>query len=488
LRYIAGPALAFCVFLLLLAVGDQVIGRFPQGDPEAVRQITRYAILIGLWLTGASLLNRLVRRFVWERIVAGAIGGPVPRLLIDLTTILIYIIAVSIIIGAVFKAPLTGFWTTSGVVGLILGFALRNVIADLFMGIAVNIDRPYTTGDWVQVHERNPEQNILGEVVEISWRTTRLRTEENNVVIIPNSVLGLMVVTNFRGPRTPSRFEAKFCLDFSVPVERARRVLLAGAKSAVERAGFVADREPQVLIDDTNELGVEYKIRYWITPWHGISPSQARDAVSSHILDFIARAGLTLAYPKEDIFYDKMPTRQLDSASDADRAELLRRVELFEALTAHELEELAAKMTRRGFTCGTDVVVAGEDGHSMLLVVEGLLEVHAPGSDDQASSRVGRVPPGEVIGEMSLLTGEPRSATVRAATDVVAYEITKEHVQDFIRRRPEIAETISDIVAERKLRTEQALAAAGAPAGDKARATIADQLLSKIKAFFAWPA
>jgi small-conductance mechanosensitive channel/CRP-like cAMP-binding protein len=485
LRRLIGPLLIFASLLGLLGLSDLFMPMVPSGDSESIRAFTRYALLVGLWLSGACVFNRFLRIVFWDRAVARALGGPVPKLLIDLTTLFIYIIAVSIIAGVVFKAPLTGFWTTSGVVGLILGFALRNTIADLFTGIAVNIDRPYTIGDWIQVHERNPIQNVIGEVVEMNWRTTRIRTEENNEVIIPNSVLGLMVVTNYRRPSSDARFETNLCLDFSVPTERARRVLLSAAKSAVTSAGFVSQRDPQVLIDKTTDLGVEYKVRYWITPWEGASPSTSRDVISTRILEYLSRAGLTPAYPKEDIYFDRMPVRQLDSASEGDRVELLKGIEIFSHLARRELEGLARKMVRRKFEVGSHAVVAGERGDSMLVLIEGLMEVFVPDSAAGKGGVVGQVAPGEVVGEMSLLTGEPRSATVTAVTEAVAYEITKDHVQELFEKRPTVAETISTIVAKRELLNQRSLHLSDSSVTPAEAENFARQILGKIRSFFA---
>jgi CRP-like cAMP-binding protein len=388
-----------------------------------------------------------------------------------------------VIVGGVFGAPLTGFWTTSGVIGLVIGLALRNTIADLFTGIAVNVDRPYRIGDWVEVHEQRPEQNKVGQVIEMNWRTTRLRTEENNLLVIPNSVVGLMAVTNFYAPGTQTRQEAGFCLDFSVPVERARRVLLAGARAELGREGFVTERDPEVLIERTSELGVEYRVRYWITPWSGTSPSRARDAVNASILHHLLHAGLEPAYPKEDVYHEPMPARQLDSESEEDREKLLAKVDLFEPLTEEERIALARQMERRVWSAGQEVVREGDAGSSMFVLFEGLLDVFAEQNGSQR--HLAQIAPGQIIGEMSVLTGDPRTATVVAATGAVAYEITADHVQELLSRRPELAVVISGIVADRWAANDDVVEMQPSEDGKRKADTLAAQILGRIRSFFA---
>ncbi len=236
-------------------------------------------IQAGLWLAGATLFNRLLNHFLWQGLIARALGTPPPRLLVDVGALLVYFFAIAGIVAFVFKRPVTGLWATSGLVGLVLGLALRNIILDIFMGLAINVDRPYQVGDWIMIHGRRvfPEENVIGCVKDINWRTTRIRTTDNNMVMVPNSVIGSKVVTNFTVPDEKSRFELVFCLDFSVPPEKALRVLEAAVITA---RGLLQVPRSKARITGVSELGVEYKIRYWILPAE-TSPNKARHFVCS---------------------------------------------------------------------------------------------------------------------------------------------------------------------------------------------------------------
>ncbi|MFQ5865184.1 MAG: mechanosensitive ion channel family protein [bacterium] len=450
---------------------------------DVSKKVFGYVVLVGIWLSGAHFLNRLLVVFFWDGVVQKTIGAPVPRLLKDVLTIILYLMAIMGIIGIVFEKSVTGFWATSGVMGLIVGFALRNMIMDVFTGLAINIDRPYKIGDWVKVHGSN--QDITGQIMEINWRTTRLKTVDDSVVILPNSLLGTLVVTNFWGAGPQSRFETAFCLDFSVPTERACRVLLAGAQAAVGQKGVLEQPNPNVVINKTNALGVEYVVRFWMSSWgDGITLAGARSHVTTSILEHLKQAGITPAYPKQDLFYAEMPTRHLDSTTLEDRTELLGRTELFKHLDMNELRELAANMKRKNYDKGQKLIKQGDAGDSMFILSEGLLHAFLGTNNKKTEVKVGQIIPGEFFGEMSLLTGEPRAATIVAITDVIAHEITKENMKALLTKRPEMAETISKVVAERRVRNSQAMATATPEERIEETENLAKQIMNKMKSFF----
>ncbi len=481
------PIATLSIFAALALFNRDILFQFRDEALDQSHKVLGYAIQIGIWLSTAHFLNRLLIVFFWDGLVLRTLGAPVPRLVKDVFTILLYITAITGIVGFVFEKSVTGFWTTSGIVGLVLGFALKNMILDVFTGLAINLDRPYKIGDWIMVHGNGSHQTVTGQIMEINWRTTRLHTEDDSMVILPNSMLGTMMVTNYWGAGPGSRFETEFCLDYSIPTERACRVLQAGAKAAAGKHGILETPEPNVVVSGTNALGVVYKIRYWTSKWtEGVTRGGAQSHVNRSILAHLHQAGITPAYPKQDVFYAEMPTRHLNAAAVEDRVALLRQTELFQNLEDGELSALANAMHQRRFRKGEKLITQGESGHSMFILSEGLLHVYLNVSTNgsQTELKVGQIIPGEFFGEMSLLTGEPRSATVVAATDVVAHEITKEHMNELLRRNPALAQTITRIVAARRVSNSEKMASATPEERIEETESLAQQLMGKMKAFF----
>ena len=447
------------------------------------RVLFPYALGTSIWLSLAYLLNRILAVTFWDPLSRRV---PVPRLLRDVTALLIYALAVTGIVGVVFGKPIGPFWAASGAGAIVIGFALRNVILDVFIGLAVNFDRPFEIGDCIMM-----ANGVTGRVVELNWRTTRLVTAEGNLVVIPNAKLGEMIVTNYSRPSPLSEFELSVFLDFDVPASRALRVLNAAARSAAGKAGILENPAPEAKIRGIGLQGVEYKIKFVQDPRRAgtddplKAPSRATHEVWKEVLNQLNRAGFQPATPKQDVFHAARPQRQLLTHSLEDRVALLDRVELFHGLTVEERSQLSAQMVERHCHEGDCLINFGDSGDSMFILCEGLLEVRAPLREGEPESRVANLQAGMFFGEMSVLTGEPRSATVRASTDTLVFEISKENLAALILSRLELAEVLAQAVTARKLANTELAAKADVLTASGRKISITTQLVGKILSFFA---
>jgi len=355
----------------------------------------------------------------------------------------------------------------------------------VFTGIAMNLDGSIKAGDWVALQHRDFYFEQYGKVLDINWRTCRIEIENKNVVVVPNGLMGMIAVINFAHSDHISRLETEVVVDFDVPPELARRILLAGAHAAATEKGILRKPHPQVLVGEPVDRGVAYKVRFW-GKVDERSPSSLTDAVMTHLLAHLRVAGLTPALPKEDVFHARQPKLLLEHDNVEDRVEVLSRVPLFGgSMQREELEALADSIASSDFPVGTPIVREGEPGDSMFLVAEGVLDVFVTLPDAEAPIMVGHITAGQIFGEMSLLTGEPRAASVVAATGVLVYEIGHRQFEALLERRPELAEQISCLVAKRRVATNAAMHDASARELANETRRIAEQILDRMRGFFA---
>ena len=476
------PTLLFAAFAAGALFAPDLLDRIGAGGVR-LRELLGNGIHIGLWLSGAYLIVRLLNHLLWEGFVARLIERPVPRLLRDSLAIVVFLLAVAGIVGLEFGQPVIGIWATSGAIGIVLGIALRSIILDIFTGLAVNFDHSYRIGDWIELVERALPP-IRGKVVEINWRTTRLETEDKRTMVVPNSRMGEMILANLSMPDDTCRFETRITLDFSVHAERALRVISAGAKAACGPGGPLHHPEPNVVVWGSSELGIEYRVRHW-QRYDTIGEAPARDAVMQSVLRHLAMAGLSPAYPKLDTFRAKMPTRQLAHNSVDDRAKLLRQLEIFDTLDDAQLDRLGADTQPQHFAAGNALTTQGAPRGPMFVLAEGLCEVWR--TEDGAPKKIATIEPGDVIGEHSMLTGEPHSTTVKAQTEVVAYAIHPEHLAPLLADHPELYEQLSHSVAVRHLRFQEGMASAGDPHHPHEVHSIAAQIVDRMRALFHTP-
>jgi small-conductance mechanosensitive channel/CRP-like cAMP-binding protein len=483
--------LKFAVRLLVFAAcataalrADAVLGYLGVDAGPATLGAGRALLQSIAWIAGAFVAMSAVNLLFWDGVIARIARRPVPSLLKSVSSAVLLTLALTGIVAIVLDRDVTGIWATSGAIGLVLGFALRSVIQDIFSGIFMNIDGSIKAGDWVALHHQSLQKEVYGRVLEIAWRTCRVQLENNNVIVVPNGMLGTMAVTNFAHADHTSRLETEIVLDFDVPPERARRILLSGAHAAIGTRGVLADPPPAVMVGEPTDRGITYKVRFWGKVSEN-SPSKMIDSVMTELLGQLRIAGLTPAFPKEDITFEPRPKRLLEHERVADRVEVLSRIELFgRSLEPAELEALATGLAVESWMPGAALVRQGAAGDSLFVVVEGTLEVRVDREDGGGTVVVNRVVPGEIFGEMSLLTGEPRSATVVAVTSVLAYEVRQEHVEALLSARPAIAEQMSALVAEHRVRTDAATRVASTAERHQARLRLKEQILVKMQAAF----
>lgn len=477
------PFLIFLGFLILILYPEDLLTPVFQ---RATRIHVWHIVQIGAFLSGGFLVSRVIGLFVLEGIMARRMGQAVPKFLKDVITFLLFFLTILLILHYVFHQPLTGFWATSGVVGIVLGFALRSMIADVFMGLALNIEKPYTIGDWVKFSGRALREDVQGRVVEINWRTTRVQTEHGQVVAVPNSVVGMLAVKNYSQPSERSRIDLYIEIDHAIAPARAKRGIFAGALAALEYYNFPYDKQPRVDLVKQTEQGLQYRVIFWVDVWKEFSPLQLRGMMLEQIVFYLQRSGIALAYPRMDIFQGQYTPRHLSYAHPEERLRLLHEVELFQPLSDADIQKISEKMQYKKLQSGEMLIHAGAAGRSMFVVAEGVLEVFLPDEEsrDGEDHHLGFVYPGQFIGEMSLLTGEPRSASARAHTDALVYEISKSHVTQLLHDNDEVIRLISHIIAERRLKNE-GYADAEQATNNQERA--ANQILLRMRAFFKSP-
>lgn len=405
------------------------------------------------WLNIGYMINLFINNVIWQKLAANDVTNEPPRILVQLSSFFVMLIIISGILYHVYDYPVTTILAASGALGLVIGFALRNLILDTFSGLAINLEKPFEVGDWINCHTRMG--NYIGQVQETNWRTTRLKTSSNNVVIIPNSYLTGTLLTNFSMPGSESRFDQIVVLDFSVNVHDALRIIETALTEAVLNGLMLSEpKKPKVKVYKITELGVEYKIKYFINPVH-TSPSKATDGCLQYILNHLSQAGLSPSYPKQDVFNANMPWRQKTWEHMGDRISLLKKLSLFRLLNNDDLEILASNIKLKHLHPKDVVVEQGQSGDSMFIIIEGLFEVFILNGEEEL--KVATLSPGTFFGEKSLLTGEKRSATIKTVKESVVGELPKTAMEKLIESNENVVNILSTELAKRELKNKNVI-------------------------------
>jgi small-conductance mechanosensitive channel len=383
----------------------------------------------------------------------------VPRILRDLMQGIAYLVTALIVLTRS-EIDVTKVFTASVLTTAVIGLALQETLGNLMAGLTLQLERDLDIGDWI-----NLDTKIEGQIREIRWRATTVVTRNGDLTLIPNTAITRGTIVNYSRPTTAHRELIVVRVDSAHPPGRVREVVL----EAVRALPFVRpEPRPDCILHDFKDDGSEYTVLYWADDYrrHELMNSAVRSAVWYAL----RRAGMDMPFPTRNVHLTHLNeehARRKDDQEYARRIDALSRVDLFRGLDAQRIDRLARQMKMLIFGPDETILRQGDPGDSLYVIRSGTVAV-----------RTRTMTAGQFFGEMSLMTGAPRSATVVATTDVECYVVDKDAFQEILQEKPELADTISDILARHQAADEEQAADAPPIAAQKT------QLLAKIAAFF----
>jgi CRP-like cAMP-binding protein len=364
-------------------------------------------------------------------------------------------------------------FTASVLTTAVLGLALQDTLGNIMAGLALQLERDFEVGDWINLGDRAAP--IVGRIREVRWRATTIVTRDGDLMLIPNSAITRAMITNYSRPTSAHRQWVTVRVHFRHPPARVRDVIV----EAVRGLSFVrAEPSPDCLLQEFREDACTYACRYWIDD---VQRTENLDGdVRSAIWYALHRAGMEIPFPSRNINVTEMNEDHIQRKRDeeyARRVDALSRVDVFRALDAEKIDRLSRRLRHVVFGPGEVILRQGDPGDSLYVVRGGQVAVQIGVLG--ASKEIATLGDGQFFGEMSLMTGEMRTATVVAKTDVECYIVDKEAFQEIVHEKPELAGTISDILSRRQVDLGFKRSLTPVPS-----AAQTNQLRSKIAAFF----
>ncbi len=402
---------------------------------------------LGVLMAGAAalLLDRLVRTYYWNGYLRHRRGRETPVVIQILLTIALVALGVSV--GLYFEAGVSfaGLLTASGATALLLGIALQAGISDVFSGVSVNLNGSVGIGDWLTIYSPRFSNPVFGRVQSIALRSTFLRLDDGRRLMIPNHILTSNPVINHSRPHGAKRLFLEVPIARYFSAERAIGILLAEAYRAVRTKPLSSQRNPEVLIDRFGPDTTFLHVRFY-ADLEESEPQIARSIMAEALHRALQRHGVPEpARPMEFV----APRGGLRDAAGEVR-EALARVPIFEnILNASELETLASSCSVRLIPAGTTFIRQGEAGKSMFVLLDGAAHVSIAMPDGE-KREVAVLASGDIVGEMSLMTGSPRTTSVTSLTDMRLMEVTNESMEPLLAAEPGLLERFSHVLAVRQ--------------------------------------
>jgi small-conductance mechanosensitive channel len=191
-----------------------------------------------------------------------------------------------------FGVNITGFAAALGIGGLAFSLAARDTIADAIAGFIILVDRPFRIGDRIEIQG----VDTWGDVTDIGLRTTRIRTRDNRMVIVPNSVIGANQVINYTYPDPRYRIETHVGIGYGTDVETARRVLIEAVRHI---EGVLPDRPVDALYIEMGDSAMIFRVRWWIESY--VDTRRVMDRVHTALQRALDEAGIESPFPTQNV-------------------------------------------------------------------------------------------------------------------------------------------------------------------------------------------
>jgi potassium efflux system protein len=458
-------------FPLLVSVGLLGIYYSLHSEPGPLRRLKNYHVLIDQDLLFLALIPlifvvvRVVDVLLFDLLMSRRRHFLAPQLLREILAIVLYFLLFGAAISKTFPdVQLKSFLLTGGAVALIVGLALQETLGNLFSGIALHLEDSFEIGDVIR------SGDFTGVVEGTRWRGTRIRTFNNNIVIIPNSLLARERVEVFPHSNPNARV-LSVGIDYHVPPSTAIDVLT----QAASHVDGVSREMPCIArVAAFADFAVTYEIKYYTRDY------SLRDRIDAEIRRAVwyalRRNGITVPFPIRSYQRYTPPAAADHQLSQDDLIERLRKVDILSPVSDSGLEMIAGAARFHVYSRGESILRRGAAGDSLFVMHQGTVSVRV--ADDTVAGRheVAQLGPGAVFGEMALLTGQARTADVIALSEVIAIEIGKDALDPVLHEHPELAEAMTAKVMERREMLEAMRNAS--------REEVEKTIISKIKAYF----
>jgi small-conductance mechanosensitive channel len=413
---------SFLILLIILSTFIPV-GSVAQGTFHTALQVLKGFLITLEWFT----FYYLIKISIFSR-YKQVYKKSVPRIILIMTRFLVFVGAYLSVVVFVLNQSILSFVALGGLLSAGLTFALGELILDAFAGVILETESLFQINDWIKTHEDDE-----GKVVKINWRTVVLENLEGHLIVVPHRTIAQGFV-NYSKPERNFWDSMEINLDQRIPVKRAERIL----RAAVLDVASIHHKQCEIGASRVSEKGITYEIIYPVPdlPACRRIKHDVIESVTRHLHDYGIKIceyiGEYTCSPQDRPLIDQAPV-----AAES----LLRKIDFLKTLSPDVFIRLSESVQCQSFNEGEKIVREGEEGQSLFLIAEGMVEVsiaYTSNGGAKKEKKLFRMSYPDYFGEMALFLNEKRSATVTALTNVLVYEISQDIFKAALEDTPEI--------------------------------------------------
>jgi len=427
LQIVRNLVLPVLIFLLF----TQNVLQLPPND-ERVRSIQTL-----LWICLIHAALSLLNTVLFEQAKANTWQAKVPKLLIDLSRLFLVLLGTAIVLATVWNADLAGLVTALGVSSIVIGLALQDTLGSVMSGIALLFEQPFSVGDWLQVGD------LVGQVIDINWRSVRLITFEREMVVIPHKLISSEVIRNFSRPQRIHAERIQIGFSYNDPPNLAKYVLRT---TALETQGILTDPEPYIFTLAYDDSSITYEVKFFIEDYADLE--EIRDRFMTRVWYAAQRNNLSIPFPIRTLYHFHGPTSKAEGSKKF--IESLDSIPAFVPLERdHKLQSPSTNIKLKHFGTGESVIQQGYLNDALYIVIVGSAVMTVTDTNGYGQE-VLEIKAGEFFGEMTLFSGEISMVSITAVQDLELMMISAIEVDRMIERQPSFSREISQVMEIRR--------------------------------------
>lgn len=453
---------------LTLAVAFQLLGLLLP-DGAATRIVAFLFYFFALASSGRSLVLLGV-----DVVFGRKTQRAPPRIFRDLTQAVVYVVVLMLTLRAIGVEP-GSLLTTSALLTAVVGLSLQDTLGNMVSGLALQMQAPFVVGDFVQFDD---DPLHVGRVTEVNWRATTIVNDDLVEVIVPNGHLAKVLIRNYSRPSKISRRSVSVQTPYEVSPDRVRQALLGALR---EVPSVLTEPAPWVRNTKFADSGIEFTVYFFTDDFE--RRVRTDSDVADRVWYALSRAGISIPFPIRTVHMHQVSEESEQRARDRElsrRHRALRSVDLFDVLSPDKHRALADKIVVRRFAPGEVIVWQGETSNELSIIDRGEVSVEIERRGKNA--HVASLSAGHFFGEMALMTGEARKATVRAKTEVELFVVDHAAFQEAIADAPDVMARLAELLADRQAELEVVASERGNDS--EPRLDRSKRLFEQIKALF----
>ncbi len=424
----------------------------------------------------AIIIIEGISTYIYDYLLIYRYHSSIPALFRDILRLCVYAFLTGFYFWAVLKIDIAPIITTSAILSIIVGLAIQDSLANIFSGLTLHLSHPFSLGDWVKVGEYE------GIVEKINWRATSIKTLSGDYIVIPNNTLAKLDLQNYSSPTSDHARIVEVGAHYQHSPDMVTEALLAAAASA---EGVLTYPAPKVWVKQYADFSINYELKFWLNDFS--AHRDIESGVMRQIWYHFKRRGIEIPFPIRDVFHH----HSSDSSREESGCEgMLSSIDIFRSLAPQEIASLSRNLLHEIFPRGDVLFTQGNPGERFYIVKSGEVEVSVTNESGERlfATTLG---PGSFFGEMSLLTGDARSATVIITREAELLSLGKKDLKALISQNPNMDEIICDAISDRQTRTACRLSGQEDPLCDwpqerEEQLKLRNNLLTRVRQFFSY--